>query len=100
MSTPQRRGPWHEDICFYCKKRGHWKKNCSVRKQDKWKKDFFGGISVIPATCNHLASWSYDTTYHRYIVQTCACNYHQTYLIPEGSSYNGYYGYHKPTDYY
>lgn len=55
---PHPRGPWHSDICYYCKKLGHWKKNCPQRKF----------ISQIPPSCyynvspamNHLfMPWSY-----------------------------------------
>jgi len=30
------RGPWNSDICYYCKKLGHWKRGCLQKKLDKW----------------------------------------------------------------
>jgi len=33
-NRPWRTGPWHSDICYYCKRLGHWKQKCPERKRD------------------------------------------------------------------
>jgi hypothetical protein len=29
------RKPWRTDICYYCKKLGHWKTNCPTKKEHR-----------------------------------------------------------------
>lgn len=67
------RGPWRSDICYYCKKLGHWKRKCPQR--------YFIeslGCAAVHATgpCLHAVYTIYHNGYYPNTVDihTCNCN--------------------------
>lgn len=69
------RGPWHSDICYHCKRLGHWKRNCPLRRQLKteiaeFMKNYKPSPYPIEATTYHsspiLGSY-YETINPQYI---------------------------------
>lgn len=60
-----RRGPWHSDICYYCERRGHWKRNCPDRIRDRLRKvleslPYIGGGGPYNTMCYYPTYEGYD----------------------------------------
>lgn len=81
---PRNRGPWHIDICYYCKKLGHWKKKCPVRKQR-----LLDDLSIASFSCGPIA----QAHVRWYWVPTNSSNTWALYGCPCTPSYYCYHNY-------
>ena len=69
-------GASHETICFYCKERGHWKRNCAKYLADKKNSSSGKGIKVIQVNvidvllAENSKSWVFDTRSVAHICNT------------------------------